>query len=50
MVLFKNAFSLVTRGASGFGCATVERFARVGSKVMLIITVLRKAVFALFGR
>uniref|UniRef100_A0A336LPQ3 3-hydroxyacyl-CoA dehydrogenase type-2 n=1 Tax=Culicoides sonorensis TaxID=179676 RepID=A0A336LPQ3_CULSO len=35
MVLFKNAVALVTGGASGLGRATVERFVRAGSKVVL---------------
>jgi len=33
--MFKNAVALVTGGASGLGKATVERFARAGSKVIL---------------
>lgn len=33
--MFKNAVALVTGGASGLGRATVERFARAGSKVVI---------------
>jgi len=33
--MFKNAVALVTGGASGLGRATVERFVRAGSKVVL---------------